>query len=668
LAFDSKPIRQRSSTACPWPLGFSCLAAIQRLRISAAVKLHLRRGDETLGAMPFEHQTPRSALERSFAVLLVLLSVAALGAHIAYLNVPVVDDAGISISYALTFLEGHGLRLTPASQIVEAFSNPLWMALLGVSVPLRIEPLAFTKTLACACALLTIPAFAAWGPAAEERPLRVEDAAVGIASAVTAFAYWSASGMETALHSVLLGVSGALLLRELRRGQGAASGLALGLLALTRPEAPLYIAGAALVWMSTRHAQRKMPARQELKITLWIAVLAGGYELFRWIYFASVLPNTYYAKRFWDFGAAGYLRDFYQTHKALCIAAGVGFLGSTVGGSAVFRRGVLAALFVLSGLVFAWQSKGDWMREWRFIAPIVPCFGACIAAGLSGIRNRVALALAPRWPSRAALPLGALALIGIVFAAEARVAQSRSPDVKRGPELPVRYIGDVVERVRRELQPFGELHPVVGLPDLGGLGIYLRNAEVIDVGGLADYAIAHHANNYPAIEDYLLWEGPPTIIDAHGPSGHIRAFASLMALYQPPSSTELRQMSSFFVLRGLEAGEDPRCPGGKKLVLSLSVDELRRRIDEHLESDQPHPALMLWRCARAYHAEAQLPARVWRAQSAVKAERRALQLSAAGNLTAALRYMSFAAVVDSGNAHHRRRAEEYREKLFPRAP
>jgi len=640
------------------------MVRMQSLEVS---KLPLRGGDERLAAMPIEHQPPGPALERWVALLLVLLCAAALGAHIAYLNVPVVDDAGISISYALTFFRGFGLRLTPASQVVEAFSNPLWTALLGLSVLLRIDPLVFAKVLACACALLTIPAFAAWGPAAEARPLRLEDAAVGTASAVTSFAYWSASGMETALHSLLLGVSGALLLRELRQGQGAACGFALGLLALTRPEAPLYIGGAALVWMSTRLVQRKMPAWQELKIALWIVAMVGGYELFRWIYFASVLPNTYYAKRFWEFSPAGYLRDFYGAHRVLCIAAGAGFLGSTVGSGAVFRRGALAALFVLSGLAFVFQSKGDWMREWRFIAPIVPCLGACIAAGLSGIRNRVGRTFALRRPLFAALPIGALALIGIVFAAEARVAQNRSPDVKRGPELPVRYIGEVVERVRRELQPFGELHPIVGLPDLGGLGVYLRNAEVIDVAGLADYAIAHHANNYPAIEDYLLWEGPPTIIDAHGPSGHIRAFPSLMTLYQPPSSTELRMMGSFFVLRGLDGSEDPRCPGGKKSVLSLSVEELRRRIDEHLESGQPHLALMLWRCARAYQTEAQLPAQVWRAQSAVKAERQALQLSAAGNLINALRYMSFAAVVDSGNAHHRRRAEEYRERLFPRS-
>ena len=227
-----------------------------RMKSLELSKLRLCRGDERLAAMPIEHQSPGPALEPWFALLVLLLSAAALGAHIAYLNVPVVDDAGISISYALTFFRGFGLRLTPASQIVEAFSNPLWTALLGLSVPLRIDPLVFAKVLACACALLTIPAFAAWGPAAEARPLRLEDAAVGTASAVSAFAYWSASGMETALHSVLLGVSGALLLRELRQGQGAACGLALGLLALSRPEAPLYIGGAALVWMSTRMAQR----------------------------------------------------------------------------------------------------------------------------------------------------------------------------------------------------------------------------------------------------------------------------------------------------------------------------------------------------------------------------------------------------------------------------
>lgn len=613
---------------------------------------------------PFWRRDP----ENWCAVLLLVLFASALGGHVAYLDVPVVDDAGISVAYALTLFQGHGLRLTPASQIVEAFSNPLWTVLLGLSVPLHLNPLAFAKAVGSVFGLLALFAFAVWGPVAEGRRLRIEDAAVGIVSAVSAFAYWTASGMETALHSALLGTAGALLLRELRRGEGSASGIALGLLALTRPEAPLYIASAAVLWLSTRALQRRLPGRQEAKIAVWILVLAGSYALFRWIYFASLLPNAYYAKKFWDFDGGAYLRGFSDNQRLLCVAAGVGFAGALLGGHRTFSRAALAALFVLSGVAFILQSRGDWMREWRFIAPVVPCLGAAIAAGLSGIRIRLGAVLTQRSRAfNALLPLGVLATIAVLFAWEVRGAKSRSESLKQGPELPVQYISEVVDRVKGELRRFGELRPVVGLPDLGGLGMSYREAEVIDVGGLADYAIGRHANNYPAIEDYLLSEGPPSILDAHGPSGHLRAFPKLMTWYEPASTPALRQMGSFFVLRGLTAAEDPRCPVSKSSVMSLSGAELAQRMDQSLQSGEAHSALMFWRCARAYLVEARLPTREWRARSAATAERLASRRAQAGDLRGALSYLSFAAVVDSGSAHHRRRAEEYRAMLFPRS-
>jgi hypothetical protein len=36
----------------------------------------------------------------------------------------VTDDAGVSLAYARTFAQGQGLRLTPLSPRVEAYSNP----------------------------------------------------------------------------------------------------------------------------------------------------------------------------------------------------------------------------------------------------------------------------------------------------------------------------------------------------------------------------------------------------------------------------------------------------------------------------------------------------------------------------------------------------------------
>ncbi|MFP2929413.1 hypothetical protein ACLESO_30290, partial [Pyxidicoccus sp. 3LG] len=174
---------------------------------------------------------------------LVMAAMAAMAYHCGYLAVPIVDDAAISIAYGHTFFAGEGLRLTPASQVVEGFSNPLWTLLLGLSHSLRLPPDTYAHTLGIVFGLLALPLFALWGPVSERRAPRLEDAAAPwVAAASSTYAIWISSGMETGLQSFLLALAGVLLLRELRTGVGASAGLALGLLCLTRPEGLLYTA------------------------------------------------------------------------------------------------------------------------------------------------------------------------------------------------------------------------------------------------------------------------------------------------------------------------------------------------------------------------------------------------------------------------------------------
>src|SRR5438128_927650 len=131
-----------------------------------------------------------SAVESWAGRALVVVGVAVVVAHCRLLRVPLVDDAAISLSYAQTLYSGRGLRLTPASQVVEAFSNPLWTFLIGLAYPLRADPIAFTQALGVAFAALSIPTFAAWGPAASGGPLRIEDAlGPALAALVSPFAY-----------------------------------------------------------------------------------------------------------------------------------------------------------------------------------------------------------------------------------------------------------------------------------------------------------------------------------------------------------------------------------------------------------------------------------------------------------------------------------------------
>ncbi len=578
-----------------------------------------------------------------------------------YLAVPMVDDAAISLAYGLTFFAGEGFRVTPASQPVEGFSNLLWTLLLGLSGPLRLSHEVYGHGLGVLFGVLALPVFALWGPACEDRAPRWEDAlAPWVVALNPTYAYWISSGMETGLEAFLLGLSGLFLLRELRTGRSAHVGWALGLLCLTRPEGALFTVAAGVVWMARRSAWRQWPGRQEAAIAGWLLVLVGGWAVIRWWYFADVVPNTYYAKRFWDFHAREYLTGFFTTYRRLSGLALGGLLLGALGGGAGLRRSALVALFAGCGVFFAWNSKGDWMREWRFLAPVLPLWGAALAVGVSGARA-LAERLAARvgtWPARGVHLVVGAGLVGVLLPALG-AAVARAPAIKKDPELPYSFIAGLFKPVREQTRAWGQVRPLLAFPDLGGQAMMLREAEIIDVAGLADYALAHHANNPAAMEDYLLSEGPGILMDVHGPSIHLGRFSRLMARYE-------RHQGPVWRLKGLSASEDPRCPGGKAAVLALDVKALTERFAALIREGQAEEGLGLWRCATAYLPKDRLPDRRTRRRLADEAQARAEALARGNEPLSALRHHSLATLLDDGDAHRRRATERLRAQVFPR--
>ena len=599
-------------------------------------------------------------LEPWLAATVVLGACVGLVWHCYYLAVPIVDDAAISLAYGLTFFSGEGLRITPHSQPVEGFSNPVWMLLQGLSRPLRLEPVSYSHHLGILLGTLALPAFALWGPAAEGRRLRLEDG-VGplVAAALPSYPCWISSGMETGLVALLLGLCGALVLWELRTGRSSHSGWALGLLCLTRPEGVLFAGASGALWVVSRTLRRQYPGRQELRIAAWLLALVGSWLVLRWAYFADWLPNTYYAKRGWDFNPKHYLTSFWETYQVPCAVALLGLALGLLGGQAPRRRTVLAALFLACGIFFAWSAQGDWMREWRFLAPLMPLLGVAAAAGLSSIRELARRLEARRqvWAARALVVLAVLAVLG-PLARGLREGLERSAGVKAGPELPFEFISSLAREVLARTRSLSQSHPLLAYPDMGGLAMVLPNADVLDVAGLADYAIAHHNGNPAAQEDYLLSEGLPVLMDVHGPSNYLGGFHRLLERFHPIGGP-------FFMLNGLTPDEDPRCPEGKASTLALAPLALARRFEQDIRADQAPQALMRWRCVQAYKERQELPAKHFLVLLAMLADARGDALVRQGKLEPALRQYSLATLLDDGAAHRRRKTEKLRARLFP---
>ena len=281
-----------------------------------------RAGPRTLGAVA-------GSLARWGTLPALVVAVVGTAVHAILLHLAVVDDAAISIAYGHSLLSGAGLRLTPGSPPVEGFSNPLWVVLLGLSRPLGLEPLAFSRWLGVVLGALALVFVALAVPAASGRRLRPADA-VGplVVAASPNYAYWICSGMESGLHALLLAGSVWALVRDFRVRRGLTSGLLLAGLALTRPEAPLVIVVAAGFWMLWLFEEDRSPGRPEAILLGVLGLVACAYLAFRWAYFARLLPNTYFAKLRWDFRPARYLEGFARAYPLpLILAAGLGALG-----------------------------------------------------------------------------------------------------------------------------------------------------------------------------------------------------------------------------------------------------------------------------------------------------------------------------------------------------
>jgi hypothetical protein len=596
-------------------------------------------------------------LDRGVALLsrwmvLPALGLAIVGAavHAALLRLPVVDDAAISIAYGQSFFAGAGLRLTPASPPVEGFSNPLWTFLLGLSGPLHVDALAFSRWLGILLGALAVLFVALAVPAASGRRLRPVDV-VGpfLVAASPNYAYWICSGMESGLHALLLAASVWALVRDFRLGRGLISALVLAGLALTRPETPLFILAAALLWASWLVGARRRPDRPEATLVGVLAVVACAYLAVRWAYFARLLPNTYFAKQLWNFRPDAYLLGFARAYPLpLAVSAILGALGLT--SRSARRPASLALAFLLCDAVFVWVVKGDWMAQWRFLGPFWPMLGILVGAGLCAIAERTARASLP-FPRPLVPLLASVAALGLAVPQQL----SRIDSVRRDAGFPATFVRDNALRLRQRLREMGVEQARVGLADIGGAGLALRGDTVLDVAGLADYALAAQGGNVRAMEDYLVGEGLPDVVDAHGPSGHLSSFTRLMRHYRAIGG-------GVWVLDGLGPGHDPRCPGESVVaVLNVDVSELRRQLDAYVDASDAGRAIDLVRCIQA-HRPAAVPelrsASARAADASVRAER-------AGGLEWALRFSSLATILADENAHLRRRTEQLRRRLFP---
>ena len=336
------------------------------------------------------------------------------------------DDAMISMSYARTFADGHGLVWFPDAPAVEGFTNPLWVAVMAAlhASGLPASGVALTVMLLSAVLCLSSALLAV----AIVRRLTVTspglDAAVAGAVAFSyPLVYWSLRGMEVGLITALTLTGTWLVLRLDEDAEARSWRLVAALAAVlvagvaTRLDFAV-VAGALLLWRCWRSPRGRRTQAVAVP-TAAVALALVAQELLRHAYYGRWVPNTFTLKTSGVPLADRILRGGWVT-----CAVVIGSLAASASLLVLARRRRALArptgvgLLVLVGstlLAYSWWAGGDaweWMAHPnRYLSPAVLLLMIAAAAGTADLLRATPV---PRPASirRAVVLAGVLSFIG----------------------------------------------------------------------------------------------------------------------------------------------------------------------------------------------------------------------------------------------------------------
>ncbi len=531
------------------------------------------------------------------------------------------DDAMISMRYARSFAEGHGLVWNPGGAPVEGFTNLLWT--LWMAVPHALGLPDTGAPLFVAATGIVILHAAAWAAHTLARELAPDNAdAAGDAAFVltqTSFAlvFWTLRGMEVGLLAAVVTVGTCAVHRLASRPDGARGSAAVAALCTvvglaTRPDAvvPVIVwVGWLLVsgWRTPR--VRGGAAGLVAAAAATVAVLT----IWRLHTYGDAVPNTYYLKvegvdvierltRGLRYGALSIPRAWLPFLIACVFAAGRA-------PRRIARPGfALAGLLVAAQFAYSAYVGGDVWEFFRFAnrytATIVPIAAALIATMLAAETERplaaplrhgllvglvcagLALAFiadasgAPRTiayalPAAALLVMALVALAGrlpvrpfAIIAALLVSIASGGPDVARWAAVDGNYHVDTdAEMARLGLLLRAGTAPdaVVAVVQAGNTPYFARRTAV-DLLGKSDRVIARAAPRGRFVPGHDRWDythsigalGPDVVVQLWRPTDADYEYVADIGYERLPNGVWVHRDSSRVDRRAL--AQDWRAP------------------------------------------------------------------------------------------------------------
>ncbi len=322
------------------------------------------------------------------AITLLILHQAAISSYTA-------DDAFISFRYALNLLKGHGLVFNEGSR-VEGYTNFLWVMLSAGWTACGIPPELGAKIFSC---LISIGLLIMLGKTLKQKSGSSLPLLALILPALDPyFNYWAVSGMETALFVFLIFAAfqvGSDAMKASKPAKSFVAGLLFGTAYLTRPEGILAFALTALFFFFAEKRNNQGIYRSTAFITAGLLLIALPHFIWRYWYYGSLLPNTYYAKTgggfFQILRGIFYVMDWFDPAVIMLFAAAIISIIS------VKDKKARAGGFICAGFIlYAIKVGGDSLGMKRFMVTLLPFLYFIVGMGLKQGRGVLqAAVLAP---------------------------------------------------------------------------------------------------------------------------------------------------------------------------------------------------------------------------------------------------------------------------------
>jgi hypothetical protein len=451
------------------------------------------------------------ALRKNILWVIPLLLVLGFAVHATLYYFYVVDDAFISMRYAVNWAHGYGPVYNPGEH-VDGYTNFLWVVLLALSSSAGFDLFFATFYLSYSFSVCSL-ALVIW--LIRRHPLGKgflpSSIAVLVLGLNPVFVRSEIERLETALFIMLVLASMARLWYETQTTARVYpwSGLLLALVTLTRPDGILYVPlfGLWAIW------QFRQKGSSWQKIGQWVlgssilfVLPVGIWFVWHWSYYGAPLANTFYAKAGGPLdirierGLDSLDRWWNLTGSILLLAAILIAMTALAPNPAWWA---LLSLAVLCRIGFHLYSGGSYIGFLRFLTPAFP-----MLAGMAGISFAAIWRSASR--SHVAKIPTLVLLIGLF------IGTSNLPDTGSFYSAAQNAMRGLIRghiALGKHLAEIAPSEASIAIQDAGAVPYY-SGLTTIDIVGLNDAHIAHLEGDLYQKTDvaYVLSRKPTYIV------------------------------------------------------------------------------------------------------------------------------------------------------------